>query len=159
MITLIDKIKQVFRHKQSYKIQQAIDEDYVQVKIENIGLSTMGLEGYLVLKTDDGKQFPISAFSGEVARHIAIFREGKKDLIPTVYNLVEQISEESGLILVNVKIYSSGDSLRANLYFTGKKDTVMRNFRASDAIALATFYDIPILIRKDLIEQTTRELA
>ena len=40
------------------------------------------------------------------------------------------------LILVKVKIYESGDVLRANLYFTGKKDLVLRNYRASDAMAL-----------------------
>ena len=35
---------------------------------------------------------------------------------------------------------------------TGKKDLILRHFRASDAIALATFYNIPILVRKNLLE-------
>ena len=67
--------------------------------------------------------------------------------------MFEQICEECGLLLVKVKIYQSGDALRANLYFTGKKDVVLRNFRASDSIALATFYNAPILIRKNLLEE------
>jgi hypothetical protein len=52
-----------------------------------------------------------------------------------------------------VKIYESGEVLRANLYFTGKKDLVLRNYRASDGLALATFYKIPILVRKTLLKE------
>ena len=159
MIQIMNKIKNAVRlGNDSFEIQQNAD-DYVQVKIGNIGLSTLNLEGFLVLKTEGGMEFPISAFSGEVAKHIAIFKEGKKDLIPTIYNMVEQIAEESGLVLVNVRIYSSGEALRANLYFTGKKNIILRNFRASDAIALATFYDIPILIRKEMLEQKAKDLS
>jgi len=29
----------------------------------------------------------------------------------------------------------------------------MRNYRASDSIALATFYNIPILVRKNLLKE------
>jgi bifunctional DNase/RNase len=50
-------------------------------------------------------------------------------------------------------VYESGNVLRANLYFTGKNDLVMRNYRASDAIALASFYNIPILVRKNLLKE------
>jgi len=53
-----------------------------------------------------------------------------------------------------VKIYESGEVLRANLYFTGKKDLVLKNYRASDAMALASFYKIPILVRKNLLKET-----
>jgi len=52
-----------------------------------------------------------------------------------------------------VKIYESGDVLRANLYFTGKKDLVLRNHRASDAMALAAYYKIPLLVRKKLLKE------
>jgi hypothetical protein len=56
--------------------------------------------------------------------------------------------------LVKVKIYESGEALRANLYFTGKKDMVLRNYRASDAVALAVYYKIPILVRNNLLQET-----
>ncbi|MCH7968909.1 MAG: bifunctional nuclease family protein [Thaumarchaeota archaeon] len=36
---------------------------------------------------------------------------------------------------------------------TFKKDLILRNFRASDAIALATFYHVPILIRSELLKE------
>ena len=67
--------------------------------------------------------------------------------------MVEEICEENELILVKVKIYESCEVLRANLYFTGKKDLVLRNYRASDGLALATFYKIPILVRKNLLKE------
>ena len=93
------------------------------------------------------------AFSGEVARHITNFVEGQRDSIPTIYNMIEEISELNELLLVRIKVYESGSVLRANLYFTGKNEFVMRNYRASDAIALASFYNIPILVRKNLLKE------
>jgi bifunctional DNase/RNase len=68
--------------------------------------------------------------------------------------MFEHICEESGLFLVKVRIYDSGEALRANLYFSGKKELILRNHRASDAIALATFYSIPILLKKSLLQQS-----
>ena len=94
----------------------------------------------------------MSAFSTEVAMHISSFINDSRHTKPTIYNMIEQICEESELLLVKIKIYETGNILRANLYFTGKKDLILRHFRASDAIALATFYNIPILVRKNLLE-------
>ena len=136
------------------RIDQSLDSDYEIVKIHQVGVADLfAVQGVVLLKTDDGKEFPISAFSGEVAGYISNFIEEKRDSLPTIYNMIEQICEESEILLVKVKLYQSGDALRANLYFTGKKDLVLRNFRASDAIALATFYSAPILMRKDLLKE------
>jgi bifunctional DNase/RNase len=140
------------KSKYTLKIDQEQDTDYELVKIHGVGLvDPFAVQGVLVLKTDDGKEFPISAFSGEVAQYIANFIAEKRDSLPTIYNMVEQICEENELLLVKVKLYQSGNVLRANLYLAGKKDIILRNYRASDAIALATFYSTPILIRKDLL--------
>jgi hypothetical protein len=154
-----NKIKKYLRPDCNFEIKQEINSDEIQVKIDQIGTDSFGLQGILILKTNDGKEFPISAFSGEVARYIAGFRDGQKDAIPTIYNLVEQLSEESELFLVKVKIFDSGNALRANLYFGGRKNIVLRNFRASDAIALATYYDVPIIMNKNLFEQQVKELS
>jgi len=136
------------------RIDQSLDSDYEPVKIHEVGLADpFAVQGVLILKTDDGKEFPISAFSGEVARYISNFINAKLDSLPTIYNMIEQICEESELLLVKVKLYQSGNALRANLYFTGKKDLVLRNFRASDAIALATFYSAPILVRGNIFTE------
>ena len=153
----IKSTKPVKRDIADLKIDQEFDSDYEIVKIDQVGLADpFAIQGVVLLKTDDGKEFPISAFSGEVARNISNFIEEKRDSLPTIYNMIEQICEESELLLVKVKLYQSGSALRANLYFTGKKDIVLRNFRASDALALATFYSAPILVRKDIfIEKAT----
>ena len=127
-----------------------IDQDYETVKIDQVGIIDP-LTGAVVFK-DETVEFAISGFSSEVAGFISNFLEEKRDDPPTIYRLVEQICEENGLLLVKVKIYESGGIFRANLYFTGKKDLIFRNFRASDAIALATYYSIPILVRKSMLK-------
>lgn len=142
------------RHAKSPKIQITdLDEDSEVVTIDNVGITDLGM-GAVILKTNDAKEFPISAFSPDVAKYISDFQEGKRSDIPSIYAMIEQICEESGLFLVKVRIYDSGEALRANLYFTGKKELILRNHRASDAIALATFYSIPILIKKSLLQQS-----
>ena len=138
------------------KINDAQEEDYDIVKITHIGfVDEYGVEGLLLLKADDGKEFHMHAFSGEVARHISEFYSDKQS-VPTIYKMLEEICEVNEIFLVKVKIYESGQALRANLYFTGKIELVLRNYRASDAIALAAYYKIPILIRKNLLRESMR---
>ena len=127
-----------------------IDPDYETVKIDQIGI--VDLHTGAVLLKDEKVEFVMSGFSSDVAKIISDFVNGKRNDPPTIYRLVEQICEENELLLVRVKIYESGGIFRANLYFTGKKDMVFRNFRASDAIALATYYNIPILVRKSMLK-------
>lgn len=138
------------------KIDEEFDEDYETVKIAEIGLVDP-LTGALVFKSDSGQEFHITAFSSETARYISDFLQDQREVPPTVYKMIEQICEESELLLVKVKIYESGGIFRANLYFTGRKEIVLRNFRASDAIALATFYKIPILVRKNILQESGTE--
>ena len=134
------------------KIDQE-EPDYESVKIDYVGfVDPYAVEGMVVLKSYEGKEFHMRAFSGEVAKHISSFIENHESA-PTIYKMVEEICEVNELILAKVKIYESGQVLRANLYFTGKKDLVLRNYRASDAMALATFYKIPILVRKNLLKE------
>ncbi|MDH5657756.1 MAG: bifunctional nuclease family protein [Nitrosopumilus sp.] len=127
-----------------------IDNDYETVKVDKIGILD-SVTGAVLLK-DEKVEFIMSGFSSEVASIISDLVNGKRDDPPTIYRLVEQICEENEIFLVKVKIYENGGIFRANLYFTGKKDMVFRNFRASDAIALATYYNIPILVRKSMLK-------
>ena len=136
------------------EIDQELEPDYESVKISYVGfVDPYAVEGMLVLKSVDGREFHMRAFSGEVARHISSFIDNSKDTVPTIYKMLEEVCEHNELVLVKVKVYDSGKILRANLYFTGKNDLVLRNYRASDAMALATFYDIPILVRKTLLKE------
>jgi len=135
-------------------IDQAPEPDYDSVKIDYVGfVDPYAVEGMVVLKSDNGKEFHMRAFSGEVAKHITSFGETEGEQAPSIYHMIEEICEQNELTLVKVKIYDSGDVLRANLYFTGKKDLVLRNQRASDAMALGAYYKIPILVRKKLLKE------
>jgi bifunctional DNase/RNase len=135
-------------------IDQAPAPDYDSVKIDYVGfVDPYAVEGMVVLKADNGKEFHMRAFSGEVAKHITSFSETEGEPAPSIYRMIEEICEQNELTLVKVKIYDSGDVLRANLYFTGKKDLVLRNQRASDAMALGAYYNIPILVRKKLLKE------
>ncbi len=137
------------------EIDQEQEPDYDSVKIDYIGfVDPYAVEGMVVLKADNGKEFHMRAFSGEVAKHISSFGETDGVSAPSIYKMIEDICEENEQILVKVKIYESGEVLRANLYFTGKKDLVLRNYRASDAMALAAYYNIPILVRKNLLKES-----
>ncbi|HSB57325.1 MAG TPA: bifunctional nuclease domain-containing protein [Nitrosopumilaceae archaeon] len=136
------------------KINEVQDSDYEDAKISYVGfVDPYGVEGLLILRANDGKEFHMRAFSGEVARHITNFMEGHRDSVPTIYNMIEEIAELNELFLVKIKVYESGSVLRANLYLTGKTELVMRNYRASDAVALASFYNVPILVRKNLLKE------
>ena len=138
------------------KIDDVQEKDYDIVKITDIGfVDEYGIEGLILLKTDEGKEFHMHAFSGEVARHISSFYSDRQS-VPTIYKMLEEICEHNEIVLVKVKIYESGEALRANLYFTGKKEWVLRNYRASDAVALAVFYKIPILVRKNLLHEAMK---
>ena len=135
-------------------IDQAQEPDYESVKIDYVGfVDPYAIEGMVILKADNGKEFHMRAFSGEVVKHISSFGENEGAQVPSIYKMIEEICEENELVLVKVKIYESGEVLRANLYFTGKKDLVLKNYRASDALALATFYTIPVLVRKNLLKE------
>ena len=127
------------------------DSDYAQTMISHVGfIDPYAVEGHLILKTPNDREFEMKSFPGETSRCISNFMKNSDEL-PTVYHLIEEICEQNEIILESVKIYESGNSLRANLYFTGKKELVMRNYRASDAIALAAFYKIPIYLRQNLL--------
>ena len=64
------------------KIDQEFDSDYEIVKIEHVGVvDPFAIQGAVLLKTNDGKEFPISAFSGEVARYISNFIEKNQVLV------------------------------------------------------------------------------
>ncbi|MEE2601029.1 MAG: bifunctional nuclease domain-containing protein [Thermoproteota archaeon] len=138
------------------KIDDSQERDYEVVKITNVGfVDEYGIEGLVLLKSDDGREFHMHSFSGEVARHISSFLS-ENESVPTIYKMLEEICEQNATVLVKVKIYQSGEALRANLYFTGKKELVLRNYRASDAVALATFYKIPILVRTSLLREAMK---
>ncbi|MEM3321442.1 MAG: DUF151 domain-containing protein [Conexivisphaerales archaeon] len=97
--------------------------------------------------SDDGRAFIMNSFSSEVSYHINRFMAGDRNSMPTIYNLVEELANQVGVELEKVEIYERGNVLRANIYFIGRnKKFSLENYRASDAVALAAFYNMPIYI-------------
>lgn len=135
------------------EIDQQVESGYESVRIDGVGYADpLAVEGALLLKSYDGRELQMRAFSGEVATHISSFVSDSQDEVPTIYRMVAEICEINDLLPVKVKVYNSESILRANIYLTGKKDVVLRNYRASDALALAALYKIPILVRNDLLK-------
>ena len=147
-------------------IAQEQEPDYETARIDTVGfVDPYGLEGLIVLRSDDGREFHVRAFSGEVARHVAYMTDDDEEIaaqaaeyVPSIYGMVSEICEANEMMLVKAKIYESGSVLRASMYLTGKRgDLVLKNYRASDAIALAALYKIPILVRNSLLKDPKDE--
>ena len=65
------------------EIDQAQEPDYDSVKIDYVGfVDPYAVEGMVVLKSDNGKEFHMRAFSGEVAKHISSFGETEGEPAP-----------------------------------------------------------------------------
>lgn len=136
------------------KIDQPMDPDYDPVNIGFVGFADpYAVEGISILKAGDGREFHMRAFSGEVAKFVSMYVAGMQAPVPSVYNMINDICEMNDMALVKVKIYESGQALRANLYFKGRKDVILRNYRASDALAMAAYQGVPILVRSTLLKK------
>jgi bifunctional DNase/RNase len=129
--------------------------EFVVVKVAEVGFADEdGLEGLVLLKAQTDGAFTMRAFSGETAMHMSRFDKGDRSSIPSVYNMIEEFAEKEGLHLAGIEVYPSGSVLRSDLQFVGRsKDMLLRGYRASDAIAIALFYDAPILLHRSLLER------
>jgi bifunctional DNase/RNase len=86
------------------------------------------------------------------------FSRGDRTSIPSVFNMVEDLAEREGLHLAGIEVYPSGQVLRADLQFLGRgKELHLTGYRASDSIALAVFYDAPIMLHSSLLESSRQE--
>jgi hypothetical protein len=129
--------------------------EFVVVKVAEVGFADEdGLEGLVLLKSLTEETFTMRAFSGETAMHMSRFEKGDRSSIPSVYNIIEEFAEKEGLHLAGIEVYPSGSVLRSDLQFVGRaKEMLLRGYRASDAIAIALFYDAPILLHRSLLER------
>lgn len=129
--------------------------EFVVVKVAEVGFADEdGLEGLVLLKAQNEGTFTMRAFSGETAMHMSRFTKGDRSSIPSVYNMIEEFAEKQGLHLAGIEVFPSGSVLRSDLQFVGRgKEMLLRGYRASDAIAIALFYDAPILLHRSLLER------
>jgi bifunctional DNase/RNase len=140
-------------------LKEGLHSDYVVVKVGEVGFAdTNGVEGVVSLKAGDQRSFVMRAFSGETAMHMQRFVRGDRSSIPSLFNMLEEFAEKAGLHLAGVEVYPSGQVLRADLQFIGRsKEVLIRGYRASDSIALALFYDAPIMLHRSLLESEKQE--
>lgn len=143
------------------QLEESTFDEYVPVAVSEIGFADEhGTEGMLKLKSSGSSIFAMRAFSGEVAMHISRFARGDRSSIPSIFNIIEELAEKNGLHLARVEVYPSGDVLRSDMKFVGKDaETVLDGYRASDAIALALFYDAPIFLHRSLLEEESKKNA
>lgn len=129
-------------------------DDYVPVKVSEVGYADEnGLEGLISLASD-GRSFAMRAFSGETATHMSRFISGDRSSVPSVFNMIEEVCERLGAHLAAVEVFSSGSVLRSDLQFLGREGQFqLKGYRASDAVALALFYEAPILLHRSLLEE------
>ena len=141
------------------QLRESTVDEYVPVTVSEIGFADEhGTEGIVKLKSSGSSIFAMRAFSGEVAMHISRFVRGDRSSIPSVFNIIEELAEKNGLHLERVEVYPSGNVLRSDIKFVGKNsEAVLDGYRASDAIALALFYDAPIFLHHSLLEQETEK--
>ena len=102
-------------------------EDFQPVKLEKVGFADEnGVEGVAVLASvsDQQKKLFMRAFSGEVATHMDRFSRGDRSSLPSIYNVVEDLAERSGLHLARVQIYGSNDVLRGDIYLDSRNGQV-----------------------------------
>ena len=83
---LIEKIKHSDKNQSKLQIKN-LDEYSEVANIDKIGITELG-QGAVILKTDDGREFPISAFSPDTAKSISDFLEGKRNEMPSIYNML-----------------------------------------------------------------------
>jgi bifunctional DNase/RNase len=135
------------------------DDSFVCVEVTQVGFTDEdGTEGLIWMKSRDLRIFAMRAFSGEVAMHMKRFMGGDRSSIPSIFNIVEELAEREGLHLAGVEVYPAGEALRADMQFMGKgKDLLLRGYRASDGIAMALFYDAPIMLQSTLLQSERTE--
>ena len=140
-------------------MRQHHDDSYVCVEVTQVGFADEdGGEGLIWMKSGDLRMFAMRAFSGEVAMHMKRFMDGDRSSIPSIFNIVEELAERQGLHLAGVEVYPAGEALRADLQFMGRgKDLLLRGYRASDGIAMALFYDAPIMLQDSLLQTERTE--
>ncbi len=131
------------------------DDGLVRVKVAKVGFADEArARGVLVLSSDDGLSFPIGSFSGEVADYLWRFKNGDRTSIPSIYKMISEFADMQSLFLTSVEIFERNGVMRANVHFVGKEKTFsLQNYRASDSIALATFYDAPIFMQRNLLRR------
>ncbi len=134
-------------------MRQHHDSGFVNVEVTQVGFADEdGAEGLIWMKSEDMRMFAMRAFSGRGGHaHEEVHRTATARRYRPSSTSSRSSPRGRGCTWQGVEVYPAGEALRADMQFMGKgKDLLLRGYRASDGIAMALFYDAPIMLQSSL---------
>ena len=130
--------------------------EIVELKIQGISYSdnTSGAFALILQETNGSRKLPI-VIGGFEAQAIAIGLEKKiKTSRPLTHELFKSFADKFGIKLNHIIISKLKDGVFfSNIVCENNDDIIKIDFRTSDAIALSIRFNIPIFVKKDILDE------
>ena len=130
--------------------------ELVELKIQGISYSdnTSGAFALILQETNGSRKLPI-VIGGFEAQAIAIGLEKKiKTSRPLTHDLLKSFANKFGIKLNHVIISKLKDGIFfSNIVCENNDDIIKIDSRTSDAIALSIRFNIPIFVKKDILDE------
>ena len=130
--------------------------ELVELKIQGISYSdnTSGAFALILQETNGSRKLPI-VIGGFEAQAIAIGLEKKiKTSRPLTHDLFKSFANKFGIKLNHVIISKLKDGIFfSNIVCENNDDIIKIDSRTSDAIALSIRFNIPIFVKKDILDE------
>ena len=130
--------------------------ELVELKIQGISYSdnTSGAFALILQETNGSRKLPI-VIGGFEAQAIAIGLEKKiKTSSPLTHELFKSFADKFGIKLNHIIISKLKDGVFfSNIVCENNDDIIKIDSRTSDAIALSIRFNIPIFVKKDILDE------
>ena len=130
--------------------------ELVELKIQGISYSdnTSGAFALILQETNGSKKLPI-VIGGFEAQAIAIGLEKKiKTSRPLTHELFKSFADKFGIKLNHIIISRLKDGVFfSNIVCENNDDVIKIDSRTSDAIALSIRFNVPIFVKKDVLDE------
>ena len=130
--------------------------EIVELKIQGISYSdnTSGAFALILQETNGSRKLPI-VIGGFEAQAIAIGLEKKiKTSRPLTHELFKSFADKFGIKLNHIIISKLKDGVFfSNIVCENNDDVIKIDSRTSDAIALSIRFNIPIFVKKDILDE------
>ena len=130
--------------------------ELVELKIQGISYSdnTSGAFALILQETNGSRKLPI-VIGGFEAQAIAIGLEKKiKTSRPLTHELFKSFADKFGIKLNHIIISKLKDGVFfSNIVCENNDDVIKIDSRTSDAIALSIRFNIPIFVKKDILDE------
>ena len=131
--------------------------ELVELKIQGISYSdnTSGAFALILQETNGSRKLPI-VIGGFEAQAIAIGLEKKiKTSRPLTHELFKSFADKFGIKLNHIIISKLKDGVFfSNIVCENNDDIIKIDSRTSDAIALSIRFNIPIFVKKDILDES-----